>query len=128
MRLLLDTHAFLWINEDSERLSQTVKDLCSSGEHEFYLSIASPWEMQIKHQLGKLSLAMPVEELVDKNRQENNINLLPIDLTHISYLEQLPAHHKDPFDRIIIAQAIIEGLTVVTVDHAFADYSVPKIW
>jgi len=128
MKLLLDTHAFLWINEDSGRLSPTVKNLCSSGEHEYYLSMASPWEMQIKSQLGKLSLAMPVEELVDKNRQDNNIQLLPIDLTHIAYLKQLPAHHKDPFDRIIIAQAIIEGLTVVTVDHAFADYSVPIIW
>lgn len=128
MKLLLDTHAFLWINEDSGRLSPTVKDLCSSGEHEYYLSMASPWEMQIKSQLGKLSLAMPVEELVDKNRQENNIQILPIDLPHIAYLRQLPAHHKDPFDRIIIAQALIEGLTVVTVDHAFADYSVPVIW
>ena len=128
MKLLLDTHAFLWINEGSERLSQKVKGLCGSGEHEFYLSMASPWEMQIKNQLGKLSLAMPVEELVDKNRQENNIQLLPIGLAHIAYLKQLPAHHKDPFDRIIIAQAIIEGLTVVTIDHAFADYSVPVIW
>ena len=128
MKLLLDTHTFLWINEGSGRLSQTVKDLCSSGEHEFYLSIASPWEMQIKNQLGKLSLAMPIDELINKNRQENNIQLLPIDLAHISYLEQLPAHHKDPFDRIIIAQAIIEELTVITVDHAFSDYSVPVIW
>ncbi len=128
MKLLLDTHAFLWINEDSGRLSQKVKDLCSSVEHEFYLSMASPWEMQIKNQLGKLSLAMPIEELVNKNRQENNMELLAIDLAHISYLEQLPAHHKDPFDRIIIAQAIIEGLTIVTVDQVFSDYSVPIIW
>ena len=128
MKLLLDTHVFLWINEDSERLSQTVKNLCNSEEHEFYLSMASPWEMQIKYQLGKLSLAMPVEELVDKNRLENNIQLLAIDLPHISYLKQLPAHHKDPFDRIIIAQAIIEDLTVVTIDHAFAEYPVPTIW
>ena len=128
MKLLLDTHAFLWINEDSERLSQTVKDLCCSGEHEFYLSMASPWEMQIKHQLGKLSLAMPVEELVNKNRLENNIQLLTIDLPHISYLKQLPTHHKDPFDRIMIAQAIIQKLTIVTVDHAFAKYPVATIW
>lgn len=128
MKLLLDTHAFLWINEDSKRLSKTVKDLCLSGEHEFYLSMASPWEMQIKSQLGKLSLAMPVAELVNKNRQDNNIQLVPIDLTHINYLQQLPAHHKDPFDRMIIAQAIIEGFTVVTVDQAFADYSVPIMW
>ncbi|MFZ2170103.1 MAG: type II toxin-antitoxin system VapC family toxin [Methylococcaceae bacterium] len=84
--------------------------------------------MQIKHQLGKLSLAMPVEELVNINTQENNIKLLPIGLSHISYLEQLPTHHKDPFDRIIIAQAIIEGMTIVTIDHAFVDYAVQIAW
>ena len=105
-----------------------MKELFSSGEHELYLSMATPWEIQIKCQLGKLSLSMPIEELVNKNRQENSIKLLPIDLSHISYLEQLPQHHKDPFDRIIIAQAIIEGMTIVTVDHAFADYSVQVFW
>ena len=128
MKLLLDTHAFLWLNDESERLTQTVKDLCSSGEYEFYLSMASPWEMQIKHQLGKLSLAMPIVELVIKNTQENNIQLLPIDLSHINYLEQLPSHHKDPFDRIIIAQAIIEGMTIISIDHAFVDYPVQIVW
>jgi PIN domain nuclease of toxin-antitoxin system len=128
MKLLLDTHVFLWLNDDTERLSQTVKELCSSGEHEFYLSIVSPWEMQIKYQLGKLSLAMPIAELINKNTQENNINLLQINLSHISYLEQLPAHHKDPFDRIIIAQAIIEGMTIVTIDHLFVDYPVRVVW
>ena len=128
MKLLLDTHAFLWLNDESDRLSQTVKELCSSGEHEFYLSMAAPWEMQIKHQLGKLSLAMPIAELVIKNTQENNIQLLPIELAHISYLDQLPTYHKDPFDRIIIAQAIIEGMAVVTIDHVFADYPVQIVW
>ncbi|MDO9240213.1 MAG: type II toxin-antitoxin system VapC family toxin [Methylicorpusculum sp.] len=128
MKLLLDTHTFLWLNDESERLSQAVKELCSSGEHEFYLSMASPWEMQIKHQLGKLSLAIPIEELVIKNIQENNIKLLPIDLSHINYLAQLPTHHKDPFDRIIIAQAIIEGMAIVTIDHVFVDYPVQLVW
>ena len=128
MKCLLDTHAFLWLNDESERLTQTVIDLCSSGEHEFYLSMASPWEMQIKHQLGKLSLAMPIAELVIKNTQENNIKLLPIDLSHINYLEQLPSHHKDPFDRIIIAQAIIEGMTIISIDHAFVGYPVQTLW
>ena len=128
MKLLLDTHVFLWLNDDPERLSKTVKDLCSSGTHEFYLSMASPWEMQIKSQLDKLSLAMPIEELVNKNTFENNIKLLPIELSHISYLEQLPPHHRDPFDRLIIAQAVVEGMTIVSVDHAFAAYSVPVVW
>ncbi len=128
MKLLLDTHVFLWLNDDPERLSKTVQDLCSSGAHEFYLSMASPWEMQIKSQLDKLSLAMPIEELVNKNTLENNIKLLPIELSHISYLEQLPQHHRDPFDRLIIAQAVVEGMTIVSVDHAFAAYSVPVVW
>lgn len=128
MRLLLDTHTFLWLNDDAAQLSLTVKELFSSGEHELYLSMATPWEIQIKSQLGKLSLAMPIEELVNKNRLENNIKLIPIELSHISYLEQLPRNHNDPFDRIIIAQAIIEDMTVVTVDHAFADYSVQVVW
>lgn len=127
MRLLLDTHVFLWLNDDPTQLSLTLKELFSSGEHELYLSMATPWEIQIKSQLGKLSLAMPIKELVNKNRQENNIQLLPIELSHISYLEELPRHHNDPFDRIIIAQAIIEGMTIVTVDHAFADYSVQVV-
>ncbi len=128
MKLLLDTHVFLWLNDDPERLSKTMQDLCSSGQHEFYLSMASPWEMQIKSQLDQLSLAMPIEELVNKNTLENGIKLLPIELSHISYLEQLPQHHRDPFDRLIIAQAIVEGMTIVSVDHAFAAYSVPVVW
>lgn len=128
MKLLLDTHAFLWLNDDAARLSQAVKALCSSGEHEFYLSIASPWEMQIKSQLGKLTLTIPIEELVSKNQLENNIQILPIELPHISCLEKLPQHHKDPFDRIMIAQAIIEDMTIITVDHVFSDYSVRVMW
>jgi PIN domain nuclease of toxin-antitoxin system len=128
MKLLLDTHIFLWMNDDPQQLTQTVKTLCSSGEHEFFLSMASPWEMQIKSQMGTLSLAMPIDELVSKNRLENNIKLLPIELSHISYLEQLPQHHKDPFDHIIIAQAIIEGMTVITVDHAFDNYFARVMW
>ncbi|CAK0769087.1 PINc domain-containing protein [Gammaproteobacteria bacterium] len=128
MKLLLDTHVFLWINNDIDRLSQTIKEFCNSGAHDFYLSIASAWEIQIKTQLGKLSLAMPIEELVNRNIQENSIGLLSINLSHISCLEQLPLHHKDPFDRIIIAQAIIEGMAIVSADHVFSNYTVRTIW
>ncbi len=71
---------------------------------------------------------MPIAELVIINTQENNIQLLPIDLSHINYLEQLPSHHKDPFDRIIIAQAIIEGMSIISIDHAFVDYPVNIVW
>lgn len=90
--------------------------------------MASAWEMQIKNQLGKLTLATSVEELVNKNRQENNIQLITIELAHISYLKQLPQHHKDPFDRMIIAQAIMENLTIVSVDQVFTSYDVSVLW
>jgi len=128
MKLLLDTHAFLWLNNDVEQLSETVETLCNAGTHEFYLSMASAWEMQIKNQLGKLTLDTSVEELVNKNRQENNIQLIPIELAHISYLKQLPQHHKDPFDRMIIAQAIMESMTIVSVDRVFINYDVNVLW
>ncbi len=128
MKLLIDTHVFLWLNGDTERLSPTVKSLFLSGEHEFYVSMVSAWEMQIKSQLGKLTLAMPIQEMIQLNQQENNIHLLPIDLAHISYLDQLPAHHKDPFDRLIIAQAIMEEMTIVSVDTLFSGYPVRVVW
>ena len=128
MKLLLDTHAFIWINEESTQLSNRVKDLYRSREHDVYLSVASAWEMQIKFQLGKLDLAMPIEALVSKNIRENDVYLLPIDLSHIAQLEKLPQHHKDPFDRMIIAQAMLDDFTIVSIDGAFADYDVSVIW
>jgi PIN domain nuclease of toxin-antitoxin system len=128
VKLLIDTHVFIWLNEESSQLSNKVKELYRSREHEIYLSIASAWEMQIKAQLGKLDLAMPIEALVNKNSQENDIYLLPIDLSHIAQLEKLPQHHKDPFDRMIIAQAMVEDFTIVSIDGVFDDYAVPVIW
>ncbi len=128
MKLLLDTHAFIWLNDNPLQLSEKIISMCSSGEHRFFLSIASAWEMQIKSQLGKLDLSMSVRELIETNMSENNISLLPITLSDIEQLEKLPLHHKDPFDRIIIAQAILGDFTIVSVDSAFANYDVPVIW
>lgn len=128
MRLLLDTHTFLWLNGSPNQLSQTAMDYLSSGEHQFYLSIASPWEIQIKTQLGKLTLDMPFELLFDKNCYDNNIMLLPIELSHIKQLEHLPLHHKDPFDRIMIAQAINEKMTILSIDEVFSNYGVNVVW
>lgn len=128
MKLLIDSHIFLWMNGESSKLSERFIALSRSGEHDFYLSVASAWEIQIKHQLGKLTLPLPIEELISKNQLESDIQLLPIELSHIGYLEQLPPHHKDPFGRMIIAQAMLEGMTIVSVDHAFSAYSVPVVW
>lgn len=128
MKLLLDTHAFLWLNGDVGRLSETVRALCATEGNEFYLSIASAWEMQIKAQLGKLALSVPIVQMVDRNGQINGIQLLPITLGDIGELENLPTHHKDPFDRIMIAQAIRGNLSIISVDHVFSDYPVAVIW
>jgi PIN domain nuclease of toxin-antitoxin system len=128
MKLLLDTHAFIWLNDNPSQLSENIIAMCQSGEHEFFLSMASAWEMQIKSQLGKLHLSMPVRELIETNINENHIYLLPITLPDIEQLEKLPPHHKDPFDRMIIAQAMLDDFTIVSIDGAFADYDVPVIW
>jgi len=128
MKLLIDTHIFLWMNGESSKLSERFKEVSRSGEHDFHLSVGSVWEIQIKHQLGKLTLPLPLAELISKNQLENNIQLLPIELSHISNLSHLPPHHKDPFDRLIISQAMLEGMTIVTADHAFTAYSVSVIW
>lgn len=128
MKLLLDTHAFIWLNNEPSRLSETVIQLCQSGTHEFYLSLASPWEMQIKQQLGKLTLGVSLDELIQRNIESNRIQLLPIEIKHISYLSRLPFHHNDPFDRMIIAQALVEQMTIISVDSAFSAYSVAVIW
>jgi len=103
MKLLFDTHAFIWLNNDIEKLSEKVIEMTQSGQHKFFLSMASAWEMQIKSQLGKLNLDIPVKELIETNINENRIYLLPITLQDIEQLEKLPPHHKDPFDRMIIA-------------------------
>ena len=128
MKYLLDTHTFLWLNDQPAQLSPVVQALFAAGEHDFYLSLASAWEMQIKCQLGKLALDLPVKELIDQACAANDIQLLPIGLGHIGALEQLPPHHKDPFDRLLIAQAINEGLTVLSADQAFAGYPVEVVW
>ena len=92
------------------------------------LSVASVWEIQIKHQLGKLALKMPLPEIIQKQREQNQIDLMPIELPHIYGLANLPDHHKDPFDRLLIAQAMIEGLTLLTNDPHIAQYPVTSIW
>jgi PIN domain nuclease of toxin-antitoxin system len=128
MKLLLDTHAFIWLNSAPEKLSPRVRDYSEQGTARFYLSLVSPWEMQIKSQLGKLQHELITNEVVRANLEHNNLNLLPIALTHIEQLGKLPLHHRDPFDRMLIAQAQVEGMALVTADAALAPYDVPFFW
>lgn len=128
MRLLLDTQAFLWFEMDSARLSATAKGLIEDRENDRFLSIASAWEMAIKVSLGKLKLPQPVGQFVRTELRKNAISLLPIDLKHLDRAAALPFHHRDPFDRLIIAQALAVGLAVVSSDTFLDAYGVQRLW
>ncbi|MFN3761830.1 MAG: type II toxin-antitoxin system VapC family toxin [Anaerolineae bacterium] len=128
MKLLLDTHAFIWWDSDPARLPPQVLALCRDRQNVLLLSVVSVWEMQIKIQLGKLRLTLPLAEIIEAQRQMNNVEILPIALEHVLALENLPAHHKDPFDRLLIAQAIVEEATLVSADPNIARYDVPVVW
>lgn len=128
MKFLLDTHTFIWWDSEPTRLSQKILVQFQDRRNILLLSVASIWEMQIKLQLGKLSLKLPLAELVETQQRTNGIELLPIDLAHILALEGLPNHHKDPFDRLLIAQANVENAILVSNDPIFASYPVRLDW
>ena len=124
MRLLLDTHIFIWLAGESDALPPWARSLCEDTGNELWLSVASVWEMQIKHQLGKLPLSMPLAELVGSQGEANGVALLGIALRHVLALEALPPLHGDPFDRLLIAQARVEGLALLTADDMLLRYDV----
>ena len=113
MRLLLDTHTFIWFVTDSPRLSTTAKLLIENEFNEKVLSVASVWEMAIKHSIGKLSFELPFKNFVAQQMEQNSMNLLNVNILHLDVVANLPLHHRDPFDRLIIAQAIVEEIPIV---------------
>ncbi len=127
MRLLLDTHAFLWFIDDSSRLSTQAKDLLNS-DADLLLSTASLWEIAIKASIGKLILAQPYNVLIPQQLALNSIEILPINLAHLALLSTLPFHHRDPFDRLLVAQAMVESLEVVSADASLDAYSITRLW
>lgn len=128
MRLLLDTHTLLWWATDRARLSPAALAVCEDASNVLLLSVVSVWEMQIKAQLGKLTLTIPLATLIDREVNTNGMTLLPVELEHVLALDTLPAYHKDPFDRLLIAQAQLEGATLVTTDSVFARYGISRLW
>lgn len=126
MRVLIDTHIFLWFINDDPKLSATTKALLQS-EANVMVSIASLWEIAIKISLGKLRLPESIEVLFPEQLRVNNIALLPIDVQHLKMMTTLPFHHRDPFDRLIIAQAIVEEAGLVSMDQVFDQYDVNLI-
>jgi PIN domain nuclease of toxin-antitoxin system len=124
---LLDTHTFIWWDSDPAKLSAPVLAFLQDPANKILLSVASVWEMVIKHQLGKLSLRLPLQVIVS-HQQGQGIQLLPIMFEHVLAVETLPLVHKDPFDRILIAQANIEKVELITSDSVFAHYPVKVFW
>ena len=128
MRLLLDTHVFIWFVLSPAQLSSVTLAAIQNAQNTIYLSLASAWEMSIKSGLGKLSLTQPIEGFVQDQTRRNRFEILPITLQHISAVENLPHHHRDPFDRLLIAQSMTEGIPLITADHSIGAYSVEQIW
>ena len=124
MKLLLDTHIFIWWVDQPEKLSLAAPSALEDEANELLLSVASVWEMQIKIQLGKLKLSLPLKELINNQQETNDLTVSPVALTHVLALDSLPFHHKDPFDRLLIAQSIEEGVTIVSADSQFSAYPV----
>jgi PIN domain nuclease of toxin-antitoxin system len=128
MRLLLDTHAFLWFSVADERTSETARAAIEDAANEKLVSVGSVWEMAIKCSLGRLSLAEPLPSLVEK-AHDQGFQILAIELAHVARVETLPWHHRDPFDRLLIAQALVEDLAIVSADAAFDAYQrIRRIW
>ncbi len=130
MKFLLDTHTFLWLINElySFKLSETVKKLFLNPENQFYLSIASVWEIAIKVSLGKLDIVQPIDPFISEQLQKNGIHLFNIRFQHAIKVAELPFHHRDPFDRLIIAQSLVEDIPVLSKDEVFDDYEIQRIW
>ena len=130
MKLLLDTHTFLWLVEGNPNLTAAARAGLADPANELFLSIASIWELAIKISSPKpqLTLTDPLDAYIAKWPAIYQLNLLPIQLPHALYVVGLPNHHRDPFDRILIAQALVEGMTLVSGDSKFTSYPVTILW
>ena len=128
MRLLLDTHTFLWWIDNDPLLSDSARVAIASERNECFLSLASCWELAIKTSIGKLRLSKSVERFIPEELAANDFQLLSLDFKHVAKVETLPFHHRDPFDRLLVAQALTERLTIISADTVLSEYGVKRIW
>jgi PIN domain nuclease of toxin-antitoxin system len=128
MRLLLDTHTFIWWDIEPARLSLRALALCQDSNNQLVLSVASVWEMEVKIQLGKLRFEKPLMDMISEQQRTNHIEILAVTLPHALALETLPMAHRDPFDRLLIAQAKVEGISFISRDAEFAAYPIVVEW
>lgn len=128
MRILIDTHAFLWWVDGTRVLPAKARAALAESDNECFFSVASAWELAIKAGLGKLKLSRPVKRFVVENVAANGFRMLDIGISHVGRVETLAAHHDDPFDRLLIAQALEEKILIVSADSIFGKYGVKRIW
>lgn len=128
MRLLLDTHTFLWWDSAPDKLSPYAMAQCLDIRNQLVLSVVSIWEMQIKIQIGKLRLRTSLEEIITEQQNTNQFEILPVSLSHVLEVGNLPLHHRDPFDRLLISQARIEAIPLLSRDERMQDYDVSLMW
>jgi PIN domain nuclease of toxin-antitoxin system len=128
MRVLLDTHAFLWAAAGHPSLGKRARRVYLDPGNRVHLSTASVWEMAIKASLDKLKLTVPLEDLVVEALEEQSVALLPIELDHVLRVQSLPFHHRDPFDRLLAAQALCEEIAILSSDSVFDAYGVDRVW
>jgi PIN domain nuclease of toxin-antitoxin system len=128
MNLLLDTHTFLWFINDDAALTPRAKSLIEEVQNDIYLSVASVWEVAIKVNLGKLTMPTPFVKFIVEQLQQNSISLLNIKTAHAGGVATLPLHHRDPFDRLLIAQSLHESFPIVGKDEQFDAYGVTRYW
>lgn len=128
MRLLLDTHAFLWFLLDDPRLSAKAKIALEDSANEIEVRPASYWEIAIKISLGKYALPEPFETFMHREIADNNFHILPIEVRHVAVLASLPHHHRDPFDRLLVAQSFSEAIPLVSGDAHLDGYPIQRLW
>lgn len=128
MKVLLDTCAFLWITTDDEQLSETARQIFKNPNNDIFLSSVSAWEIIVKNSIGKLPLPTISEEFIELQRIKHEIDTLPLTEKAVFHLNKLPNYHKDPFDRMLICQAIEHGLTILTCDGLIVQYPVNTAW
>ena len=128
MRVLLDTHVFLWWVTNNSRLSPHARDVISTGGNEVFVSAASGWEIAIKSRLGRIQLPENPEQFIPEQLVSNGFKSLPVLLGHALHVYTLPDHHRDPFDRMLVAQGQIEHLPIITTDPQIARYDIEVIW
>ena len=128
MKIILDTHAFIWWDSAPDKLSDIALDSCKDPDNQLILSVASIWEIQIKANLGKIKLNTNLRGVIESQQAANDLSLLPVKSPHVYELDNLPIIHKDPFDRLIIAQARVEGAVLLTHDSVLKQYPVEIHW